>query len=184
MKFLKNLVIFVVVVAAALAIIAQLLPASFRMERSIIVRAGADRIHPWVNDLRRWPEWTVWNTTTDPTIAFTYEGPAEGVGAISKWVSKKSGSGMMTITESDPAKGVKVDLVMGRGGNLMKGWIIYAPAGTDTKVIWGFSGELNRNPINRWFGYFMEKMAGPEFEKNLMGLKKKVEAVPPTAPTL
>ena len=178
MKFIKNLFIFVIVVAAALAIIAQFLPDTFKVERTIIIRAGADKIYPWVNDVSKWPEWTVWNKENDPSIAFTYEGPAEGVGAISKWESKKSGAGMFTITESDPAKGIKTELVFA-GSPPMKGWVTFSPAGTDTKVAFGFGGDVNRNPINRWMCVFMEKLAGPEFEKNLVGLKRKAEAPAP-----
>ena len=183
MKFLKNLFIFLVVVAGALAIISQFLPSTFKVERTLIIRAGADKIYPLVNDVSKWPEWTVWNKENDPSLVFTYEGPAEGVGAISKWESKKSGAGMFTITESDPAKGVKTDLVFGQGGQPVKGWVSFAPAGSDTKVAFGFGGEVNRNPMNRWLYLFMEKLAGPEFEKNLQGLKKKAEANP-AAPVL
>jgi len=178
MKFLKNLIIFVIVVAVALAVISQFLPSSFRVERSLIIHAGADQIYPFVNDLRRWPEWTVWNTEADPTLVFTYEGPGEGVGASSKWESKKSGPGSLAITESDPAKGVKTELTFGRGGTPVQGWVTFAPAGTDTKVIFGFGGEVSRNPMQRWLYAYMDKMAGPEFEKNLAGLKKKVESLP------
>ena len=178
MKIIKVLFIFVLVVVVLLSVVAQLLPSSYRIERNIIIRAGSEKIHPLINDLRRWPEWTVWNTTTDPTIVFTYEGPQEGVGAISKWDSKKSGDGSMTVTESDVAKGVKIDLTFSHGRQQCKGWINYVPAGTDTKVVWGFGGDVSRNPMDRWVSFFMEKLAGPEFEKNLAGLKKKIEAAP------
>ena len=179
MKFIKNLFIFVIVVAAALAIIAQFLPDTFKVERTLIIRAGADKIYPWVNDVTKWPEWTVWNKDNDPSIVFTYEGPAEGVGAISKWEGKKFGTGRFTITESDPAKGIKTDLVMGRGGQPMQGWVTFAPAGSDTKVIFGLGGNVNRNPINRWMCKFMDQLAGPYYEKNLLGLKRKAEAPAP-----
>ena len=132
MKIIKNLFLFLIVVVALLAGISQLLPSTFRVERSIMVRAGADKIFPLVNDVSKWPEWTVWNKENDPTIVFTYEGPTEGVGAVSKWESKKAGAGQFTITESDPAKGVKTALIFGPGGTPMNGWVTFAPAGTDT----------------------------------------------------
>jgi len=178
MKFLKKLFIFLFVVAAALAIISQFLPATMKVERSIIIRAGTEKIYPWVNDVSKWPEWTVWNKENDPTVVYTYEGPAEGVGAVSKWESKKSGVGKFTITESDPVKGVKTELTFGHASKPMQGWVSFAPAGTDTKVSFGFSGEVSRNPLERWMCLFMDKLAGPEFEKNLQGLKRKAETNP------
>jgi len=176
MKFIKNLFVFLIVVVALLAGISQFLPATYRVERSILVQAGADKIHPLINDLSKWPEWSAWTTAMDPTLVYTYEGPAEGVGAVSKWDGKKTGDGMMTITESDPAKGIKFDMSMEHGKYQSKGWITFAPAGTDTKVIWGFAGDVSRNPIDRWFSVFMEKFVAPDFEKGLTQLKRKVEA--------
>lgn len=176
MKLIKYIVIFLVVIVAALAVASQLLPSSFRFERSLIIKAGPDKIHPHVNNLRNWPQWTVWNTANDPTLAYTYDGPAEGAGAISKWQSQ-SGPGSMTLTESDPAKGVKFDLVFGKG-NPTQGSITYASAGTDTKVIWAMSGEVSRNPVERWFGVFLERLIAPDLEKCLAGLKQKAENSP------
>lgn len=178
MKFIKNLFIFVIVVAVALTVISQFLPANFRVERSLIVRAGADKIYPLVNDLRRWQEWSVCNTEADPSLVFTYEGPTDGVGAISKWTSKKFGEGSMTITDADAAKGVKYDMSFA-GAPPVKGWVTFAPAGTDTKVIFGCGGEVSRNPMHRWMFVFTEKIMGPKFEKNLTELKKKAEAPAP-----
>jgi len=31
------------------------------------------------------------------------------------------------------------------------------------------------NPLNRWFGVFLEGMIGPDFEKGLANMKKLVE---------
>jgi hypothetical protein len=176
MKLLKNLLLFLLVLGVALSVIAQFLPAEFRVERNVIIRATPEKLMPLVNDLRRWPEWTVWSTNADPTVVYIYEGPTEGVGAISKWQGKKFGAGSMTITESDPAKGLKLEVRMGAGQGPATGWLTFAPAGTDTKVIFGLGGKLSRNPIERWMCLLMDKMAGPEFEQNLRGLKRLAEA--------
>ena len=175
MKLIKRLLLVLIVLAAALAAISQFLPGHYQIERNLIIEGSADRIYPYVNNLKQWQAWSAWTTAKDPTLVFSYEGPEEGVGAISKWESKKSGDGQMTITESDPAKGVKFDLNFGHGQFLSKASIRFAPAGTATKVIWGFEGDLSRNPMHRWFGVFMEHFAAPDFEEGLKGLKKAVE---------
>jgi hypothetical protein len=178
MKFLKNLFLFVIVGAVALVVISQFLPDTYRVERNLIVRTGADKIFPLVNNLRKWPDWSAWNTEMDPTLTFSYEGPEEGVGAVSKWEGKKAGQGMMTITESDPAKGIKYEISFEHGRYVSKGWVSFLPAGTDTKISFGMAGDVSRNPMDRWFTLFMEKMVGPDFEKGLAKLKKTVEAAP------
>jgi hypothetical protein len=176
MKFLKKLFLFVLVIAAVLAAGSQLLPSNYRVERSLIIRTKAENVFPLINNVKRWPEWSAWNTEMDPTLVFSYEGPEEGVGAVSKWEGKKAGQGMMTLTESDPAKGIKYELSFEHGRYVSRGWVSLLPAGTDTKVLMGFGGELSRNPMDRIFGLFMEKMVGPDFEKGLAKLKKQLEA--------
>jgi hypothetical protein len=41
----------------------------------------------------------------------------------------------------------------------------------------GNEGDLGRNPINRYFGLFMGRMLGGDFEKGLSNLKSKAESV-------
>jgi hypothetical protein len=37
-------------------------------------------------------------------------------------------------------------------------------------------GELGRNPLYRWFGVFMDKLVGPDFEAGLANLRRLAEA--------
>ena len=47
----------------------------------------------------------------DPTMKRTYEGSAEGNGAIYRWVGNGHvGEGSMTITESHPSDLIRIDL--------------------------------------------------------------------------
>lgn len=176
MKFLKKLFLFVVVIAVVVAAGSQLLPSNYRVERSLIIRTKAENVFPLINNVKRWPEWSAWNTEMDPTLVYSYEGPEAGVGAVSKWEGKKAGQGMMTLTESDPAKGIKYELSFEHGRYVSQGWVSLLPAGTDTKVLMGFGGQVSRNPVDRIFGLFMEQMVGPDFEKGLAKLKKQLEA--------
>jgi len=40
-------------------------------------------------------------------------------------------------------------------------------------------GNVSRNPLDRFFSLFMEKMIGPDFEEGLGNLKKKSRASDP-----
>ena len=40
----------------------------------------------------------------------------------------------------------------------------------------GMEGDLGRSPINRWFGLFMDRLVGPDFEAGLANLKRISEA--------
>ena len=175
MKILKKILIVLGVVILALLVVSQLLPSTYHAERSIVIAAKAEAIHPWINNLKKWPEWSAWTAAKDPTLVYAYEGPEEGVGAISKWDAKKIGEGSMKLTESDPGKGLKFDLSFDHGKYLSTGTFAFEPAGDGTKVTWGMDGTVSRNPVDRFFSLLMDSMIGKDFEEGLVNLKKKVE---------
>jgi hypothetical protein len=175
MKILKNLVLCLLALIAIVLIIALFLPSRYHVERSIVIRAKPGAIFPWITDPKKWPEWTAWNKEKDPTLAFTYEGAEQGAGAISKWVGKKTGNGRMTFTDSNPETGTKYDLSFERGKYQSKGAITFEPEAENTMVTWVDDGELGANPIKRYFGLFMDRFIGPDFEEGLSRLKTKVE---------
>jgi hypothetical protein len=50
-----------------------------------------------------------------------------------------------------------------------------SPGGA-TRVTMSMEGDLGRSPVNRWFGLFMDRLAGPDFEQGLANLRKLCEA--------
>jgi hypothetical protein len=41
-------------------------------------------------------------------------------------------------------------------------------------------GDLGHNPLNRWFGLFMDKMVGPDFDEGLANLRRISETPLPS----
>jgi hypothetical protein len=176
MKTLKKILLVLGVIVLALVVVSQFLPSTYHVERSVVIAAKPEAIHPWISNLKKWPDWSAWTAAKDPSLVYSYEGAEEGVGAISKWEAKKMGQGQMKILESDPAKGVKFDLSFEHGKYLSTGTFSYAAAEGGTKVIWGMDGTVSRNPMDRFFSLLMDKMIGPDFEEGLGNLKKQAEA--------
>ena len=175
MKVFKRILIVVAVILIVIVAVSQLMPAKYHVERSVVIAAKPEIIFPWINNLKKWPEWTPWNLEKDPTIAYAYDGPDEGVGAITSWDSKKWGDGKMKIAEADPAKGVKLDLSFAKGKYSCLATFTFEPSGNDTKVTWAMDGLVSRNPLDRYLSVFMDSMAGKDFSEGLTNLKKKVE---------
>jgi hypothetical protein len=175
MKTLRAILVGLGVLLFVLLAVSQLMPSTYHVERSVLIQARPDAIHPWIHDLKRWPEWSAWTTAKDPTLEYRYEGSEAGVGAVSKWEGKKMGQGEMTLTESDPQKGVKFNLSFEQGKYRSIGFFAFEPEGDATKVTWGFDGDVSRNPLDRYFSLLMDKMVGPDFEEGLRNLKQKVE---------
>jgi len=174
-KTLKKIVLVILILPILLLLASFLLPSKYRVERSVVIKATPEAIYPWLADLRKWPDWTVWNTTTDPTLAYAYSGPAEGAGAEMSWTAK-SGSGSLKLTSAEAQTGVKYDLNFDNGKHLSTGGVTMAPAGDGaTRVTFSNEGGFGANPVMRYLGLMMNKFMGGEFDKNLEGLRKKVE---------
>ena len=176
MKTLKKILIAVGLLLVVLLIVSQFLPAKYHVERSIVIAAKAEAIYPWVNNLKKWPEWSAWTAAKDPSLVYTYEGPEEGVGAISKWEAKKMGQGEMKLTASEAGKLVKFDLGFEHGKYLSTGTFTFESDTGGTKVTWGMDGDVSRNPLDRFFSLLMGKMIGPDFEEGLANLKRRAES--------
>jgi len=177
---LKKILIAFAVLVGLLSLGSYLIPAKWQFKQSVIVNATADRIFPFVTDLKKWNEWNAF-ALLDPDTKFSYSGSATGVGSVSAWVSPQMGSGSQTIIRAEPAEGVEFDLLF-EGKYAMQGKITFTAAEGGTRVTWTSWGENGMNPLHRWMSLVGGKMMNEGFFKSLMTLKAKVESELPAAP--
>lgn len=156
-------------------VVAYVLPDSYHVERSIVIDAPPEEIHAYVDQLNRWPEWTVWTTERYPNLEYSYEGPEAGVGARQIWDDPETGAGHLEITESDPQEGIVYTMVF-EGFEPLDGAIQYDQVDDGTQVSWIANGKTGNNPIARYFGLMMDSMIGADFAEGLAGLKTAVES--------
>lgn len=175
MKALKKVILVILVLPILLLVGSFFLPSQYHVERVIVIKATPETIYPWLAQLKKWPEWTVWNAERDATLVNTYTGPAEGAGAEMSWTAKELGNGAMKLTAADAKTGVKYELNFENGKFLSTGGVTMAPSGDSTRVTFYNEGEFGMNPVRRYFGLLMDKFMGGDFGKNLDGLKRKVE---------
>ena len=171
-KWLKRIGIALGVLVVLAVVVGLLLPSEYSVERSVTIGADPERIHGFVGDLERWPEWTPW-LDMDPTIQTVYGENTSGVGASQSW-SGESGSGELTITGWDVDTGVLYDMSFDEGKYMSVGSISYEQVAGGTKVTWSMEGE-SKGIITRYFGVLMDAMVGPAFEDGLGKLKTRAE---------
>ena len=186
MRFIKGLIVFLLVLVAALIGVAFVLPSSAHVERSITIERPASEVFAVLNSYRRFNEWSPW-AGKDPNAVYTVSGPMSGVGAKQSWQGdpKTVGSGSQEIVESKPNEAVATTLDFGEMGKANARFLL-APAGKGTKVTWtldtqaplAFDGKILWNAIGRYMGLFMDRMVGPDYEAGLAKLKKLVETFP------
>lgn len=174
MKILKKILIGLVVLIAVLVGVGFVLPGTYRVERSVEIKAPADKIYAHLVDPRAWGKWTVWNQR-DPGMKVQYSGAASGAGAKWSWESKSEGTGEMEFVRADPPKTLEYKLFFPEFKSTSTGTLTLTPTSGGTKVSWSNAGEMTMKPIGGYFALCMDRMVGPDFEAGLKNLKTLAE---------
>lgn len=174
MRWIRRILGLLLLVVILFLAVGFFLPADYRVERSVVVEATPAQVHRHVRDLRAWEEWAVWQHG-DPSLRLRYGPRTAGVGAQQHWTSD-DGVGKLTVTASDPQRGMDVDIEYGQGDYLSVASLRYQPVTGGTRVTWVLEGEAGGSPVERWVGLCMGLLAGPEFEESLIRLAEVVEA--------
>lgn len=176
---LEAIVIIAVILAVAIAVIlilASTKPDTFRIERSAIINAPAEKIFAVLTDFRQWTGWSPWEHR-DPALKRDYSGAERGKGAIYGWEGNKSvGSGRMEILEANAPSKVFIQL------DFLKPFEAHntaeftmLPQGNATNVRWVMQGPSNfMSKVMQVFISF-DKMVGKDFETGLSSLKQLTE---------
>ncbi len=174
---LMTVLIVVAVLIAALLAIAATRPGTFRMQRSVSIKAPPARIFALLDDFHCWTQWSPWENI-DPGLKRTYDGPPSGVGTLYAWEgNNKVGKGSMEITASTPTQRVviKLDFIKPMEGHNITEFTL-VPQGETTDVTWAMHGPVPY--IARIVQIFvsMDRMVGGQFETGLANLKRAAEA--------
>jgi hypothetical protein len=173
---LKIVIIVVVLALVGVLVAAATRPDEFSVQRSVSIRAPAEKIYPMIDDFRQWPAWSPWEHL-DPTMKRTLSGASSGPGAVYAWDgSGKVGAGRMEIKEaSAPSKiGIQLDFIRPFEGHNVTDFTL-VPRGDATEVTWLMHGP---SPfVSKVMGLFvnMDTMIGKDFEAGLANLKATAE---------
>jgi len=176
---LKAIAVIAIVLAAGLAgilVFALTKPDTFRVERSLAVKAPTDAIYPVVADFHRWTAWSPYETR-DPAMKRIFGGTAVGKGATYAWDGNNNvGAGHMEILEANPSSNLRIKLDFERpfeGHNTAE--FTFVPQGDATLVTWAMYGPAPF--LSKVMQVFinMDSMIGKDFEAGLASLKKLTE---------
>jgi effector-binding domain-containing protein len=176
MKTFKKIVIWILAIILVLVLVSYVLPKTYKVERLVYIKAKPEMIYDITSNFKKWKLWEPWTKAVDSTVVYELIGKEGQVGTIWKWNGKILGNGQMTATEYTPGQLLAYNLEFNKGKYQSKGKITIEKAGDSCKVSWIDEGDLGYNPINRYFGLFMDKMMGPDFTKGLNKLKSVCEA--------
>lgn len=176
MSILKRLALIITVAIVAVLLYATTRPDSFQVERSVVIAAKPEKIFPLINDLHQWTAWSPWEHL-DPALKREYSGSVSGQGASYAWSgNNKVGSGSMTITASQPATHIAMDLHFIQPFEARNTADFTLTEGANgTRVTWRMAGP---NPyIAKVVQIFcsVDAMVGKDFETGLARLRQVAE---------
>ncbi|GAC1631617.1 MAG: SRPBCC family protein [Nevskia sp.] len=163
----------------ALIGIGFLLSEQAHVERSETINAPPATVFALVNSFRQFEKWSPW-AGKDPGVKVERSGPEFGVGAKYVWAGNEAvGTGSQEIVASTPFREVKIKLSFGGFDGASEATYTITPAGEGgSRIVWAFDSHLGGNPVNRYFGLFMDKMLGPDYVLGLSRLKTLAESLP------
>ena len=173
---LKTIFVVIFVAIGAVLIYAATKPDTFRVERSIVIKAPAEKIFPLINDLHQWAPWSPWEKM-DPALKRIYSGTSSGVGAIYEWQGNRDvGHGRMEIIDSTaPVKVVlKLHFIKPFEANNTVEFVLRQEAGSTrvTQAMYGPSPFISKLMS---LAFSMDKMVGTKYEEGLANLKSLAE---------
>jgi uncharacterized protein YndB with AHSA1/START domain len=173
---IKTIIIVLAVLLVAVLIYAATKPDTFRVQRSIDIKAPPEKIFPLINDLHNMQTWSAWEKV-DPGMTRVYSGAASGPDAVYQWEGNKEiGQGRMEIIESVPPASITIqmDFIKPFPAQNTLEFILQAEAGS-TRVTQAISGPSPY--ISKLIGlvFSMDKMVGGKFEDGLAALKTIAE---------
>ena len=145
----------------------------YNVERSVEIYVPAYIVYEQVTDLHQWENWAVW-LKNDTSMITNYSGAERGLGAKMDWIGSDKIKGALEIT-SCSLKGMETQLNFDSFPVAYGFWKFDSINGC-TKVTWGMNGEMSF--FSRFMTLFFDKMAGPDFDKGLAGLKEVCENIP------
>lgn len=173
---LKIVVIVIVVLIAALLIYAATKPDTFRVQRSISIKAPAEKIFAILSDFRQSESWSPYEKK-DPTMKRTFSAAASGKGAVYEFAGNKEvGKGRLLITDTVPSSKITIvlDIVEPFEAHNIVEYTL-DPKGGATDVTWGMTGQSPYIAKVICIFMNMDRMIGKDFEAGLANLKAVAE---------
>ena len=173
---IRKFAIAIAALIAAVLIFAATRPDSFRLERSIAIKAPPEKIFALLNDFHQWEAWSPWEKI-DPAVKRTYSGAASGRGAAYAWSGNQEvGAGRMEIVLPQPSSRLLIKLDFSapfEAHNMVEFTLLRQ--GETTRVTQAMFGPSPY--VSKLMGlvFSMDKMVGGKFEEGLANLKGLAE---------
>ena len=166
----------IAIVVAGILLYGATRPDTFRVQRTVNIKAPPDRIFALIDDLHGWAAWSPYEKK-DPAMRRAFSGESRGKGAVYEWDGNNNvGKGRMEVVKSTPPSriAIKLDFIKPFEGHNTAEFTL-EPKGDNTIVTWAMYGPSAF--MMKVMGIFMsmDTMIGKDFEAGLASLKALAE---------
>lgn len=171
----KIIILALIVIVAIVLGVAATRPDSFRVQRSLVIKAPPEKIAPLIADFHAWSSWSPYEKR-DPAMQRRFGGADSGTGATYAWDGNSQvGAGSMEILDASADKvRIKLDFLKPFEAHNTAEFTLQ-PQADGTVVTWAMYGPAPY--FHKLMGLFMnmDKMIGTDFETGLASLKALAE---------
>jgi hypothetical protein len=178
MKIVKGILFTILGLTAIALITALFVKKEYAVEREVTINKPKQEVFEYIKYLKNQDSYSVW-ANMDPQMKKEYKGTDGTVGFVSGWDSEKSdvGKGEQEIKKITEGERIDFELRFKKPFESTEpAYMITESVGDNqTKVKWGFSGEM-KYPMNLMLLFMnMEEMVGKDLATGLQNLKTKLE---------
>lgn len=176
MTTMMIIAIVLAVLIAGFLVLAAMRPNTFRVQRSIDIKAPPEKVFPLIDDYKHWASWSPYEKM-DPAMKRTFSGAPSGKGAVYEWDGNKNiGRGRMEIIDATPSSRVviKLDFFSPFEAHNVAEFTMQ-PKGNATNVTWAMQGPLSYMAKIMHMLFSMDRMVGGQFEQGLSNMKVVAE---------
>lgn len=173
---LKTIALIAVTFVVLLLLFVSTRSDTFRVARSLQIKAPPEKIFPLISNLKLYNTWNPY-ARKDANIKLTYSGPNEGTGARFLFDGNKdAGKGSIEVVKAVVPSQVQMRLMMAEPFPI-DNLVTYSVTakGADSEVTWSMEGPVPFVAKIAHLVMNMDKMIGADFETGLASLKTLAE---------
>ncbi len=171
MSIIFTLLIILGAIFLIVMVLGYFLPDSWTVEKAILVHAETEIIFPYVNNIKSWQEWSVWNSENDLNIFYGSE--ESGKDSFFSWKGDQL-NGKLLITDSQENNSINFIINLEQGNFKISGLIVLGTTMPDyTQVAWRSELKMSKsfNPVSKYQAYFLKNYFDSIMNESLKGLQ-------------
>ncbi|NEU07503.1 SRPBCC family protein [Flavihumibacter sp. R14] len=174
MKFVKILLVILVLLVAIFFIGGQFLPDSYNVTRMTTIKASDSVVYKNVVDFNDFLKWNPW-TRMEPGASVKVTGEAGKPGHFYQWSGEDLGKGNMKLLEVKPYSAADFELMFEEPlESKAQCHFSFEKVSDGTQVTWNMQGQSN-DALDKWMYLTMDNMLGKDFDSGLKNLKELLE---------